>query len=113
VGAPGEDSSATGVNGNQGDDDATNGSGAVYVFIRRNGRWIQEAYLKSSNTDRSDQFGTSVAISEETIVVGACDEESSATGVDGDQSDDSLSDAGAAIWSERGDLRRNHRGGCV
>ena len=101
VGAPGEDSSSTGVNGNQGDDDATNGSGAVYVFIRRNGRWIQEAYLKSSNTDRSDQFGTSVSISEETIVVGACDEESSATGVDGDQSDDSLSDAGAAYVFQR------------
>ena len=101
VGAPGEDSSATGVNGNQGDDDTTNGSGAVYVFIRRNGRWIQEAYLKSSNTDRSDQFGTSVSISEETIVVGACDEESSATGVDGDQSDDSLSDAGAAYVFQR------------
>ena len=40
---------------------------------------VQEAYLKASNTDTNDHFGCSVSISGDTIVVGAEDEESSAT----------------------------------
>jgi len=95
VGAYQEDSSATGVNGNQTDNTATN-AGAVYVFVRNGTAWTQQAYLKASNTDAFDAFGTSVAISGDTIVVGAPWEDSSATGVNGNQSDNSLSQAGAA-----------------
>ena len=69
VGAPYEDSSATGVNGNQSDNSAT--SGAAYVFVRNGTTWSQQAYLKASNTGAGDGFGGSVAVSGDTVVVGA------------------------------------------
>jgi drug/metabolite transporter superfamily protein YnfA len=95
VGARFEDSAATGVNGNQADNSA-GGAGAAYVFVRNGTTWTQQAYLKASNTDAGDSFGVSVAISGDTVVVGARNDDSSATGVDGDQADDSFTDAGAA-----------------
>ena len=70
VGAPQESSDATGVNGDQTNNGAQN-SGAVYVFTRTGGVWTQQAYLKASNTQANDQFGVSVAISGDTIAVGA------------------------------------------
>lgn len=42
VGAPNEDSSSTGVDGNQADN-STRGSGAVYVFARVGTVWTQQA----------------------------------------------------------------------
>ena len=98
VGAPGENSNATGINGNQADNSAVD-SGAVYVFKRENinfGHWSQQAYLKASNTGERDDFGFSVAISDETLLVGAPGEASSATGVNGNQSSNSALDSGAA-----------------
>ena len=56
----------------------------------------QQAYLKASNTGAGDWFGYSVAVSGGTVVVGAYAEDSSATGVNGDQADNSASYAGAA-----------------
>jgi hypothetical protein len=75
VGALFEDSNATGVNGNEADN-STSDSGAAYVFTRSGTSWSQQAYLKASNTGASDQFGNSVAISGDTIVVGALGEDS-------------------------------------
>jgi len=56
----------------------------------------QQAYIKASNTDADDLFGYRVAISGDTMVVGAFSEKSNATGVNGNQGDDSFSEAGAA-----------------
>lgn len=56
----------------------------------------QQAYLKASNTDAGDSFGFSVAVSGDTIVVGARNESSNATGVNGDQTNNNVFDAGAA-----------------
>jgi len=95
VGAISEDSSATGVDGDRLDDGAPN-AGAAYVFVRSHGFWSQLAYLKSSNTGAGDQFGHSVAVSGHTVVVGATGEDSAASGVDADQSDNDASGAGAA-----------------
>ena len=100
VGALGEDSGASGVNGDSGDDSASF-SGAAYVFQRNGVTWSQEAYLKASNTDASDAFGHCVAVSGDTIVSGAYKEASNASGVDGDQDDNSATDAGAAYVFER------------
>jgi hypothetical protein len=50
---------------------------------------IQQIYLKASNTDAVDYFGRSVAVSGDTVVVGASSEDSSTTGVNGNQSDHS------------------------
>jgi len=95
VGARTEDSSATGVDGDGGDDSALN-AGAAYVFVRNGTSWSQRAYLKASNTDVLDFFGESVAVSGDRVVAGACREDSHSTGVNGDQGDDSAPEAGAA-----------------
>jgi cysteine-rich repeat protein len=100
VGAPGEDSTATGVGGNQ-DDNSMEAAGAVYVFARNDGVWSQQAYVKASNTPtdsmHGDEFGTSVALSGDgnTLAVAARFESSNATGIDGNQADDSAPWAGA------------------
>jgi hypothetical protein len=95
VGAPLEASSARGVNGDQSDNRAPD-SGAVYVFVRSGGAWSQQAYIKASNSEAGDFFGGSVALSGESLAVGAFWESSRAQGVGGDQSDNSASRSGAA-----------------
>jgi hypothetical protein len=94
IGATGEDSAAQGVGGNQDDDTASN-SGAVYIFRRSGTAWLQGAYLKASNTGAVDLFGTSVALSGDTLAVGAPEEDSAAQGVGGNQADDSAENSGA------------------
>ena len=95
VGAPLEDSNATRVNGNEADNSAST-AGAAYVFLRSGNTWSQQAYLKASNTEAEDQFGWSVAVSGDTVVVGAHWEDNNATGVNGNETDNSASLAGAA-----------------
>jgi hypothetical protein len=94
VGASHEASAAQGVDGNQ-DDDSADGSGAAYVFRRSGTVWRQEAYLKASNTDTDDLFGTSVALAGDTLAVGASYEAGATQGVDGNQDDDSAAGSGA------------------
>jgi hypothetical protein len=115
VGAPSESSAATGVNGNQNDNSAPY-SGAAYVFVRNGTNWSQQAYVKASNTGEGDGFGLSVAISGDTIVVGAPSESSAATGVNGDQNNDSTPGAGAAytfvrsggVWAQQAYLKASN-----
>jgi cysteine-rich repeat protein len=96
VGAPAEDSAATGINGNQASNLAGD-SGAVYVFTRSGATWVQQAYIKASNTGAIDRFGWSVALSADgsTLAVGAYVEDSAATGINGDQTNNSAPDSGA------------------
>ena len=54
------------------------GTGAAYAFVRSGTRWSQQAELKASDGAPSDQFGTSVAISGSTAVVGAYRKDSGA-----------------------------------
>ena len=49
----------------------------------------QQAFLKASNIGTGDEFGIRVAVSGDTMVVGSRYESSNATGVNGDQSDNS------------------------
>jgi hypothetical protein len=100
VGAEYEDSTATGVNGNQADNSALN-SGAAYVFVRSGTTWTQQAYLKASNTEAGDGFGYSLGLSGDTLAVGAYGEDSAAAGVNGDPSNNSMADSGAAYVFER------------
>jgi hypothetical protein len=104
VGATLEDSSARGTNGNHADN-AASSAGAVYVFTRAGTSWSQQAYIKASNADEGDQFGWSVALSHDgaTLAVGAQSEGSGATGINGNQADNSAPDAGAAyVFARRG-----------
>ena len=115
VTAGSEDSSATGINGDQNDNSAP-GSGAAYVFVRNGSSWTQQAYLKASNTDTGDLFGLGVAVSGDTVVIGSLFEASSATGVDGNQGDNSSTGAGAAYiffrngttWSQQAYLKASN-----
>jgi hypothetical protein len=102
VGAPQEDSAAVGVNGNQGDNTAQQ-SGAVYVFVRSGASWSQQAYLKASNTNAGDAFGSSVSLSSDgsLLAVGAPAEASNATGVGGPQADNSAPASGAVYVFQR------------
>ena len=117
VGAPFEDSNATGVNGDQ-TNNSTSASGAVYVFIRANGAWSQQAYLKASNTGAGDNFGSSVALDGDTLVVGAPEEASTAVGVNNDQTNNSASGSGAVYiftrsgttWSQQAYLKASNTG---
>ncbi len=102
VGAPNEDSNASGIDGSQ-TDNSMSSAGAVYVFRKNAGVWVQQAYLKASNPDTNDQFGNAVAVSGDgsVIAVGAWNEASTATGVNGDQFNNNLTNAGAVYVFER------------
>ncbi|WP_419931727.1 fibronectin type III domain-containing protein [Candidatus Poriferisodalis sp.] len=54
--------------------------GAAYVFVRRSGAWSQAAKLTSANRRAGDQFGVSVAIDGNTIVVGSYGDDAGGTG---------------------------------
>jgi hypothetical protein len=56
---------------------------------------VQEAYIKASNAERPDLFGTQVALSGNTLAVGAWHESSCATGVNGDQNNNGCEFSGA------------------
>ena len=92
VGAPFEDSNVT---GNPADNTAS-GSGAVYVFTKSGGVWSQQAYLKASNSEAGDNFGASVALDSDTVVIGAFNEDSNGIGANLNQADNSASGSGAA-----------------
>ena len=118
VGADGEASCATGVNGDQANDGCP-GAGAVYVFTRTAGVWSQQAYVKASNTGAEDGFGNLVALSGNTLAVGASGEASCATGVNGDQANDGCFAAGAVyvftrtagVWSQQAYLKASNTAG--
>ena len=108
-----ESSSSTGINGDQNDDGIPQ-AGAVYIFTRSGNNWSQQAYLKASNTGDAgqgdafgdgDQFGAAIALdaSGNQLAVGAISEDSAAAGIDGDQSDNSASSAGAVYLFTRQD----------
>jgi hypothetical protein len=102
VGAVGEDSAATGVNGEQDNNDAPD-SGAVYIFRRGETSWELKAYLKASNTEAADDFGSALALSEGTLAVGAPGEDSAARAANGDQLDNGASGSGAVYVFRRFD----------
>ena len=117
VGAPNEDSAAAGINGSQ-NNEGTPEAGAVYVFTRTGAAWMQQAYIKASNTATSDLFGTTVALSRDTLAVGAFGEDSNATGVNGNQTNDGARESGAvyvfvrggAIWTQQAYLKASNTG---
>lgn len=96
VSATGESSIARGVNGDELNNSATN-SGAVYLYRDNGNNWVQQAYIKASNTDEFEQFGTSVSLSSNgnTLAVGSQGESSNAMGINSDESNNLASFAGA------------------
>lgn len=115
IGAPQEDASGRMING--ADDDTAENAGAAYVFVRSGSTWVQQAYLKAGNAEAGDQFGISVAISGDTLVVGASSEDGSATTVNG-MDNNSANSAGAAYvfvrngqtWTQQAYLKAGNSG---
>ncbi len=100
VGADLEDSDATGVGGDSASNAAPD-SGSAYIFERSGGSWTLSAYVKASNTDRGDRFGVAVALSGNTLAVGAYREDGASAGVGGSQNNNLLENAGAVYLFER------------
>ena len=103
AGAADEDSMTTGVDAVKSGDSGEVGaaddtsSGASYAFVRAGADWTEHASFKASNTGAFDEFGSSIAVSGDghTVAVGARFEDSGATGVNGNEADNSVTDAGA------------------
>lgn len=66
------------------DDDKGKDSGSVYVFTRTGTTWSQQAKLTAPDGAEGDVFGISVALSDDTVLIGA------------DLNDEKMTDAGAA-----------------
>jgi hypothetical protein len=105
VGAKYEDSNATGIkatgiDGAHEEDNSKLNAGAVYVFIRSDNLWTQQAYVKASNTDANDHFGYSVSLSRDgsTLAVSADYEDNKGTGIDGADEDNSLKERSGAVY---------------
>ncbi|HPF39670.1 MAG TPA: hypothetical protein P5081_09660 [Phycisphaerae bacterium] len=117
VGAQGESSGATGVNGDQADN-SVELAGAVYVFVPDGmGQWTQHAYIKPSNPGVADLFGAAIDLSGDIMVVGAYQEDGGATGVNGNPFENSIMDSGAAYvfvrdsqgeWSQQAYLKASN-----
>jgi drug/metabolite transporter superfamily protein YnfA len=111
VAAQGEDSTVPGAVDNTDAED----SGAVYVFTHSDGNWTQQAFLKASNAETYDHFGSSVALDGDTLVVGAQGEDST---LPGGESNNEASGAGAVyvftrsngIWSQQAFLKASNAG---
>jgi FG-GAP repeat protein len=119
VGAPFESGGSRGVNGNQ-NDNSMYAAGAVYVYVRQGQAWTQQAYVKASNPGINDHFGSSVALSRDgnTMAVAAHWEASGATGINGNQNDDSIPQAGAVYiftrtgtnWTQQAYIKASNTG---
>ncbi len=91
------------------------GVNAVHVYSRSGTTWSHQAGLQGSNTETTDQFGRSMALSGDgnRLVVGADLERSNAVGLNGNEANNSASEAGAAYlfvrsagtWSQAGYLK--------
>ena len=74
--------------------------GAVYVYQRgaSPSAWTLRNVVKAPNPETADAFGSSISLSASgrTLAMGAREEDSNARGIDGDRTDNSASNAGAA-----------------
>jgi hypothetical protein len=102
VGARLEDSNQTTITdgGTASANNSAENAGAAYVFVRSGTTWSQQAYLKAPNAEAGDLFGSSVAISGDTIVVGARFESSNQTTIThgGTASADNSADRSGAAY---------------
>lgn len=97
VGAPmeGGDASSTTVNPN---DDALE-AGGVYVFNRSGGVWNEQAYIKASNANSGDWFGSSVALDGDTLAVGALHEDGDANSTAASPNDNAQRAGAAYVYT--------------
>jgi hypothetical protein len=109
VGAYKEASNGTGQGNNDADD-----AGAAYVFVRSGDAWMQQAYLKASHAEAYDNFGRSVAIDGDTIVIGAPQEDSDGSGEENNDAGDSgavyVFFRAGGVWTQQAFLKASNIG---
>jgi len=82
IGARGEDGLTSGIDTTPNDPPNFNtnrDAGAAYLFTRSGTAWTQRSYIKASNAEPEDAFGFSVAMSANTWLVGAPQEDGNGT----------------------------------
>lgn len=99
VGAVGEDGANNPNNNSRAE------SGAVYVFVRDDSGWFQQARIKGPSIDAGDSFGVAVSLSVDTLAIGADGEDSNATTIGGDPGNDGAGESGAAFIFVRSGTR--------
>ncbi|MCH7719493.1 MAG: hypothetical protein IH988_00690 [Planctomycetes bacterium] len=72
-------------------DEDGNDCGAAYVFVFGSGAWVEQQKLHASDASDFDQFGSAVAVLDDTVVVGV------------ERNDENGNDAGAAYVYRRDD----------
>lgn len=108
IGAPFEDSGASGINGNH-DDNARTDSGAVLVYrwVEHDQTWNHITYIKPSNTAEMEgaQFGAALALSGDgqTLAVGARLENGNSVGINQHHNGEPLADNAGAVYLYRFD----------
>ncbi len=115
VGAPVEDNNAASETDGNSNENLAENTGTAYVFNRNDGIWSQQVYLQAFNTEATNNFGTSVAISDSAVVVGAPGNNKT-TDVEGNQVNNLSGTAGTAyvytqngsIWSQLANLGAVH-----
>jgi hypothetical protein len=112
VGAPGDSSRFQGVvsdsdevvqiDDNNIDYEATvANSGAVYIFENIDGSWAKNAYFKAENAESRDQFGLSISLTDDKLLIGAPFEDGSGAGLNRDMFTNGSPDSGAAYYYQR------------
>ena len=91
------------VVGSDEDDDNGVGSGSAYIFFRTGGTWTQQAKIIPNDGAASDNFGISVSVSGDTVIVGSY--------LDGDNGDNSGSayifTRTGSTWSQQAKITPN------
>jgi hypothetical protein len=93
---------------------ANGGQGSAYVFVRSGSTWSQQAQLNAIAGGMGDEFGSSVAISGDTLVIGALTD---TVGANGGQGSAYVFVRSGSTWSQQAQLNAsdgaaNDRFGC-
>ena len=106
VASPNEDSNQTSITNDStaSSDNSASNAGAVYLYKRNGSNWVQQAFVKAANSSAGDNFGSSLSLSGDVLVVGSSTEDSSQNTITNGVSanpDNSSSNSGAAYIYRR------------
>jgi trimeric autotransporter adhesin len=101
AGAPFESGGGARLDGDP-EDRSAPGAGAAYVFTRSGDTWVARHYVKATNTDADDVFGTAIACSRDgtVVAVGAPGEDALARGIDPGGNNNTARESGAVYIYE-------------
>lgn len=95
IASVGDASGASGVMADPNSDAAVD-SGAILMYGRHGNEWLQTTFIKASNPDKPDYFGSALSVYGDTLVTTSPGEASDAAGVNSDQASNAAPFAGAA-----------------